>query len=156
MITKQVETEYRKARKPYLSGRYGPFNTRASYCLSYAKRKVWCHHNWTEDCHGNMTTIDGKFRLKIVPDEHLCEDDLFGDTFDIEMHKDTVPGGERTIKAQYKAAVERVERDGVWGLILEKQCPNCASWEHVESCFGFECEVPEDEIINFQYLAKEA
>lgn len=61
----------------------------------------------------------GLVRLAIVPDECCDYDDLAGDTFDVDAHRDTVPGGERAIVAQGKAYKARIEQEGVWGIVGE-------------------------------------
>lgn len=154
MLTKEVIREYRRARQPFIGNGY-IVQGRAANCLDCAKRAVWVEHNWQGfDADGIAVSNDGNWRLRIVPDGICDLDDLFGDTYDAEIHGDTVPGGKRTIEAQHKAAIAKVERDGVWGYILEKKCDKCGNWEHVDSCSGFECEVPQDVIINAQYQAK--
>jgi len=67
----------------------------------------------------------------------VSEDDLFGDTYNEDLNAATVPGGVRTIRAEHKAAVDRVERDGVWGIVGEYKCPTCGAWTHADSVWGF-------------------
>lgn len=109
----------------------------------------------------------GLVRIRNVPDEESRTlDDLVGDTFDVEANASSVPGGARTIIAERKAFEERIERDGVWGIIGEyrlTRCPRCwkqgfqsvrnctydpddypssrgpcPGWIHADSCYGFE------------------
>lgn len=63
-------------------------------------------------------------------------EDLEGDMFDVELNADSVPGGERTIKAQQKAFRERAERDGVGGIVGEYRTKPDGKWEHGGSCWG--------------------
>lgn len=153
MVTRAVLSEYHRLRRnPY---------SRAGDALRYAKRRVWVGHNWTDfDNDGISESNDGLWRLQIVPDEYSTIEDLEGDLFDVEMHKDTVPGGKRTIEAQRKEFVARIERDGVWGYVLERRVPACKAcgmrerWEHVDSCYGFEGEVYEDALTDAQWRSK--
>ena len=149
MITPEVEKAYRKARGPFIGGQ-----CRAANALAFAKAAIWVDHNWLPvNENGVALSLDGNWRLRIEPDEWRDLDDLFGDTYDIDIHAGTVPGGARTIKAQYKAAIARIERDGVWGWILERKCGACGNWEHVDSCWGYDGEVPEEELIFAQFQA---
>lgn len=77
---------------------------------------------------------DGSVRIRIVPDDEPYDP---GTMFD-ESEADSIPGGLRALKAQEKAFWDKLERDGVWGFIVEKKCPKCGNWEHVDSCFGFD------------------
>lgn len=118
---------------------------RAEQCLAVARVHVWFHDRWSHDdeTHGYISD-DSQWRIRIVPDECCTLDDLAGDTFDVAAHASTVPGGERTIRAQEKRFKQRIERDGVWGYILEHKVAVCAhcgqggQWEAVDSCFGFD------------------
>lgn len=163
MVTTQVLNEYRKARREHVSPCYGltANQPRAKYCLEYAKRKVWVRNNWTDaDEKGIAYSNDGNWRLRIVPDEVCSYEDLAGDMFDVEAHASTVPGGRRTIEAQRKEWESKLERDGVWGYMLEQRigaCPACGHgerWDHVDSCYGFDGEIYEEALIEAQYQAK--
>jgi len=79
----------------------------------------------------------GLVRINIIPDAHCSMDDLKGDCYDVALNASTVPGGERTIKAQEKAFEAKVERDGVWGVVGEYRTSADEQWEQADSCFGF-------------------
>lgn len=158
-ITRQVLAEYRKQRKLYTSPLYGVRQGRAHESLEQAKRAVWVWHNWGAFDGDTVLSNDGQWRLRIVPDGFCMLEDLEGDMFDLD-HASTVPGGLRTIEAKRKAFRARLERDGVWGYVLERKTAVCGTcgrgeeWEHVDSCFGFDGEVPEYELVNAQFQAK--
>lgn len=149
-ITKQVETRYWKlrqerakiqARYRWAIGRDG-----AKYDLANAKLLTFIDNNW------DKLESAGLVRCRIVPDECCDIEDLKGDTYNVELNADTVPGGKRTIEAQEKAFMELIERDGVWGFVIEYRKPACgtcgrkADWEHVDSCWGFVGEIEESEM----------
>lgn len=56
----------------------------------------------------------GLVELRAEPEDYWTWDDLEEDTFDVETHESTVPGGARAIEAQRRRYREMVERDGVW------------------------------------------
>lgn len=62
----------------------------------------------------------GPVRLRLVPHDSACLDDLLGDGL-----------SERERKAQ----TERCNHAGVWGLIGEYW--DGAEWQHADSCYGF-------------------
>jgi hypothetical protein len=61
---------------------------------------------------------DGKVRLRLEPDDLPFE---FGDATEEET---------RAIQAQ-------IDRDGLWGVVVEAACPCCGLFEHVSSVYGF-------------------
>lgn len=103
----------------------------------------------------------GLVRMRFVPDDCCDIADLEGDTYDIDAHADTVPGGARTIIAQRKAFEATIEREGVWGCVTDYRLAPCAEcwdadyglgvvncshechngehpgWESGDSCWGF-------------------
>ena len=36
-----------------------------------------------------------------------------------------------------KETNERIDRDGLWGIVSERRCSKCGSWHHVDSVWGF-------------------
>lgn len=97
-----LHRDYMEHRKQY------PLS-RATYLWRALKRNAEVGRRWEN------AERAGLVRFELEPDQ--CgwdEDDLFGDTFNVEVHGDTVPGGERTILAEKRRAVKRVEEDGVW------------------------------------------
>ena len=109
-MTMNAQTLYRQAR-----GLGAP----ALPAWRNAKRKAQILTAWQE------AEGAGLVRLRIAPDDCAAWEDLAGDSYDVELHKNTVPGGERTIKAQEKAERERIDRDGVCGIIGEYKCRLC-------------------------------
>lgn len=154
MTPEAVVREYRRCRREHFDKVYGIHSNqpRARECFRLAKQIVWVKENWEAfESDGVAVSCDGEWRLRVVPDSEPGD---WGDMFDVALHADSVPGGKRTIEAQRKEWEQRLERDGVWGYVLEKKCEKCRRWEHVDSCFGFDGEVPEYELIAAQYQAR--
>jgi hypothetical protein len=74
----------------------------------------------------------GDVRLRIVADDSVDLDNLFGDTFNPKANPDIHPD---RLERERQAEVERVERDGVWGVVGEFF--DGEEWQHTDSCFGF-------------------
>ncbi len=76
-------------------------------------------------------------RFEWSPDDWFSWDDLVGDTYDVELNGDSVPGGERTIKAQEKKYKEWVEQEGVWHVSIEVRTSTDEEWNQADSlgCF---------------------
>jgi hypothetical protein len=85
----------------------------------------------------------GLVRLRIAPDESADLADLKGDCFDPSANPNIPP---TRLKAEERALEERVERDGVWGLISEyrpnpdSNPDNRNSWHCADNCWGFGCD----------------
>jgi hypothetical protein len=104
--------ESRKFRKFHYSEQYGrmfPGGT-AKASREYAIRRDAVETEF------NNLKQRGLVGLRFPPDDHWCFEDLEGDAYDVDLNKDTVPGGERTIKAQQKEFRRKVEQDGVFGI----------------------------------------
>lgn len=135
-MDKHIATIYRNMRRFSVDRVYGvhPNQPRAGACLRMARQRAEFDDSF--DLEGDAyVSNDGRVRLRIVADEHPYDP---GDMFDVKAHASTVPGGERAIRAQEKAFWSRIERDGVWGFIVERRCAACGHWEHVDSCWGFD------------------
>jgi len=107
------------------------WNVPASRALRNAKRRADILDRW------EAAILAGKVQLRVVVDELATFDDVAGDTYRVELHADTVPGGERTIRAEEKRERARVDSEGIWGIVGEYQCPTCGSWVAADSCWGF-------------------
>jgi len=69
----------------------------------------------------------GMLRFRVVPDETFY-DDSYIDTWEIsESDK---------IKAK-KEISEKIEEEGVWGIVVDKKCSECGQWDEVDSVYGF-------------------
>lgn len=144
-ITKQVERRYWKLRaeraKIQAGVRWSIGANGAVYDLKNAKLLTFIDNNW------DKLESAGLVRCRIEPDECCSYDDLCGDTYDVALNASTVPGGKRTIEAQEKSFKRTIERDGVWGFVIEYRKPDCdkcgrqGAWEHVDSCWGFVGEI---------------
>jgi len=124
---------YFKARKPhwqqFLSGGDRVYQAQASSVLREIKtRAEW--HTWEcgEFDHAEL----GSVRLRVVPDDCVSFDDLEGDTFNPKVNND-VPLAR--LEREQKQFREKVNREGVWGVIGEYW--DGEEWVHVDSCFGF-------------------
>lgn len=80
-------------------------------------------------------TEDNKHRIIEIPDNVCSMDDLKGDTFNRSCNPD-IP--EEQMRKQEKDFEELIEREGVFGYVLERWNPEPdKGWEHVDSCWGF-------------------
>lgn len=77
---------------------------------------------------------ESKVRLRIVPDDLSDIDDLAGDVFDPEVNSD-IPRDR--LEHQREEFIDRVNRDGVWGIVGEFYDETKYRWEHADSCWGF-------------------
>jgi hypothetical protein len=133
MLANTRIAEYVKARRPefhkFHNGITKTFQAKASMTLRNIKtRAEW--RTWEVGEHD--TAELGSVRLRVVPDDSVDLDDLFGDTFNHAVNDDIRP---EVLDKQRREEVDRVERDGVWGVIGEYW--NGEEWERVDSCFGF-------------------
>lgn len=96
------------------------------------------HHAKTED-----TWLDrecgefdepelGNVRLQIIPDEMADYAHLAGDSFNPDVNSDISPS---LLERQEKEFKERINRDGVWGVVGEYF--NGEKWIHADSVWGF-------------------
>ena len=112
-----VLREYRRARR---AGR------RAKDAMDRAR--VVARWEWAE--------YAGLVELTARPDCDCCMDDLEGDCFSEECER-TAPGGRRAVRAQRKAFRERVDADGVWGLVGRYRLTQDGPWVDADSVWGF-------------------
>jgi hypothetical protein len=80
-------------------------------------------------------TDDGEYRIVEKPDQNIELGDLKGDCFDPKANPDIDPSELKEDERDFEALVER---EGVYGYVLEKwnPSPGCG-YEHVDSCWGF-------------------
>ena len=84
-----------------------------------------------------MTTIYqlGNFRILELGDSDYCFDNLKGDMYDPSVHTDI---DKEVLREEEQAFKRMVEREGVYGYVLERWDPNIGcGWEEVDSCWGF-------------------
>jgi len=126
--------EYLKARKPHYqpfsNGNGGQvFQTPAKNVLREIRiRQEWAKH----ECEGDGIPEIGSVRLRIEPDDSVDMEDLFGDTFNPTLNPKI---SEAKLERQKKEEVDRVNRDGVWGVIGEYW--DGEEWQTADSCWGF-------------------
>lgn len=94
------------------------------------------------------------YRIIELPDLHADIKDLKGDCYNFEASGYT--GTREELLKEEKAFEDLVNREGVFGYVLEKWNPEIgAGWEHVDSCWGFVGQYsPTDETFN-HYIVKE-
>lgn len=81
------------------------------------------------------TAPDNRYRIVEHPCDDFTLDDLKGDTYRAELHPE-IPS--ETIRAEERAFEELVEREGVFGYVLEYWNPSPGiGWVHMDSCWGF-------------------
>lgn len=73
-------------------------------------------------------------RMRIVADTYAELDNLLGDCFDPNVNSDVNPN---TLKQQRIEEIDRINSDGVWGIVGEYMCPHCDTWIHADSVWGF-------------------
>lgn len=73
-------------------------------------------------------------RLNIVPDTCADVDDLLGDTFNPVANPD-IPAAR--LERERAAEIERINRDGVYGVIGEFRPTTNGAWIESDSCYGF-------------------
>jgi len=79
----------------------------------------------------------GLVRVEYPYDESSDYADLAGDTYNVELNEDTVPGGARTIIAQGKAYKRKIESDGVVGMVTSYRVSTESAWENGDAIWGF-------------------
>ena len=129
---KELYTEWRKAywANPNHYGRTG----NVAHQLWNAKRIARVRAAWekAEDA--------GLVRLRVEPDETYDLVDLLGDCYDPKVNPDIPPD---KLARERRWEMERIERDGVWGVVGEYKtdvCPTCGrggEWKHGDSGWGF-------------------
>lgn len=75
------------------------------------------------------------YRFYAEEDSHFMIDNIKGELFDPKVHTDIDPD---LLKRHERELEERIENEGVWGIVLEKWDPAVGiGWEHIDSCWGF-------------------
>jgi hypothetical protein len=74
----------------------------------------------------------GAVRLRVESDDHMSFDDLTGDTYNASANPDIQKS---RMDREREAERERIERDGVFGIIGEYW--NGAEWVDVDAVWGF-------------------
>ena len=120
---------YNTARQDYWQHpkRYFPTGLAARQ-LAHAKRKAHILEQWEQA--ESLELV----RLRIEPDEMVDLDDLLGDMYNPDVNPDIEP---EKLEQEKKWELDRIDRDGVWGVIGEYKCPICGHWVQVDSCWGF-------------------
>ena len=74
-------------------------------------------------------------RLSIVADDTGWDlDELFGDTYNPKVNSDIDP---ERLARERREEVERVNSEGVWGIVGQYRCPCCKTWINADSIWGF-------------------
>jgi hypothetical protein len=130
-----MRNDKKTRRKLYMAERRK--GNRASYALRSARVHIaWDKANGHSTYDGErIPCYDPRFRdvrLRIVADESADLDSLFGDTYSQTANSD-IPLSR--LERERKAEIDRVNRDGVCGVIGEYF--DGETWQHADSCFGF-------------------
>lgn len=126
-----VKEEYKKIRKPRV-GRYAGNGEvyhhilTAKTALKSAKHKVKTQNLWEE--------AGDSVRLRVEPDYTFYPEDLMGDAYNPEANPDINP---TLLEKQKKEFIQRCEREGIYFLIGEYECPCCGEWTVADSVGGF-------------------
>lgn len=141
---KTVAEYYAEFRKPRFSETYPgrEFPTTAQTAIWQARYAVKADKTQAKFAalggafidRGNLKRHEGRVVIVVIPDNTACFDDLTGDTYKPECHPD-IP--KSRIEKERKAEMERMERDGVWGIKAMIRNPVAGGWEAVDAVWGF-------------------
>lgn len=132
MIDSKTLKLYKEIRKPRYSfyagtGAVYQHQSDAKTALRQAIYQIKVEQLWDK--------YDGQLvRLQIKPDYDRSIDDLAGDSFNPIANPDINP---RKLAREYQEFVDKVNREGVYGIISQYKCPTCGEWITVDSCWGF-------------------
>lgn len=132
MYNKNVLKIYKEIRQPHYgfysgTGKVYQYQVSAKSAISGAIYQEKVNRLW-EQYEGD--------RVKLFPMEDMYADinDLMGDSYDPKVNPEINP---RKLEEQKNEFIERVNRDGVWGLVSQYKCPTCQEWIDADSCWGF-------------------
>lgn len=91
-----------------------------------------CPPDVTDCFRGQYCREEGLVRLRIEPDEICDLDNLLGDGFD-PKHNPDIPAAK--LAKEREEYVEKIDRDGVWGIIGEYW--DGEAWQVADSVWGF-------------------
>jgi hypothetical protein len=118
---------YRKARAEYwLHPQHYCSHNLALHQLRQAKYRTDIETRWQE--------ADDLVRLDVQPDDFADLDNLFGDTFDAASNPDIPPA---RLEREKQNEIDRINQDGVWGIVGQYKCPKCGQWCNADSVWGF-------------------
>lgn len=94
---------------------------------------------------------EGVFRIIAKPDVGSDLENLKGDMFDPEVNPELSP---EELKKEEKDFEKKIEREGVWGFVLEQWNPQKGiGWEELDGVWGF-VGIEDDHYIVDEYKAK--
>ena len=76
----------------------------------------------------------GDVHLRIESYYDADPEDLMGDLFEPEANPD-IP--EVELQSEKTSYIQRMDDEGIWGVIGEFKCPYCESWIEADSVWGF-------------------
>lgn len=132
MLDNAVIKLYKQMRVPHVgryinSGKIYHYQVPASYAYKSAMYQEKVNRLWNQY---DETLV----KLDVVADYDMDLDDLLGDLFDPKVNPDINP---HVLERQRKEEIERIERDGVWGIVSKVKCPTCGEWNQADSVWGF-------------------
>ena len=132
MLNQTALKIYKKIREPRYSfyagtGKVYQHQTDAQTAYNQALRQDKINRLWDR-------YEDDRVRLLIEPDEHISIEDLEGDTFNPLANPDINP---RKLAQQRKEFIEKVNQEGVCGIISQVKCTCCNTWITADSVWGF-------------------
>jgi len=132
MLSTQVLKIYRKFRLPNVgmipgTGKRYHTQTPANRALESAIYNEKVNRLWSE--HEGESV-----RLLLLPDDTRSIEDLEGDTYNPDANPD-IPAA--TLARERKEFIERINNDGVWGIVGEYRCNTCRQWTTADSVWGF-------------------
>lgn len=128
----QIMTEYQKIRTPYYAffagtGAHYQHQVTAEQALKLARYHVKVNTIWNAHAESDV-------RLQIEPDDSADIDFLMGDSFDPEVNPEINPS---KLSKEKEAFINRLDRDGVWGIVGQYKCKACGHWLTADSVWGF-------------------
>jgi len=132
MDAKIIE-QYKQARKATYTRHAGTGavyqgQARATDAYQWAKRLVSVTGVWRD------LEAAGKVKMDVVPDDDIDLDNILGDVFDPETNPEVKPS---VLAEQRQAEIDRINRDGVWGIVGYYRSPTTHEWMQADSTWGF-------------------
>lgn len=161
MADRKTYEEYKAFRRPH----YSPYNDRRLVYFTTARQALervrgtrrciadkarfealggYVEYEF-DACEAPTKNQPGRLRVVKCPDDfYRTEDDLFGETYNPDVHPEIKP---QILKKELKAAWDQVEQEGVWGY--KSEFWDGENWIEGDSCWGF---IGEDDIELMEFM----